>query len=506
MAIALAPPSRARRHIGRWRLPNLRLQLLPRLTTAFALGALVLCIAVAGTAYFSARSTIEGQAVAADESTASIDAGQLQLVPTSFIPSDILPKLSSIDTSDNSLSLYEFGPPGCSATDSCSWIDASPFTASQARSAFSNLDLPKSLIALVTGGKPGFQVFSFAGEAYIGVGYPVNGDAFFQVFPTAVVSKTLQDLVLALLFATVVTVLGGAVLGRWAARRVLRPLHEATLAASAIANGEFDTRLETDGTSDLAALAAAFNQMVDGVQARIEREARFASDVAHELRSPLTTLANSAAVLDSRRDELPERSQQALDLLTGEIHRFQRMVFDLLEISRLDAGVSNLSLAIVTTGELVRNTLASAGASEVPLVMDPDSAVTYLNVDKRRFERIMTNLIANAERHGGGASRVEVTSDDEAVHVAVEDAGPGVSAEDQHRIFDRFARGAATAGTRGRGSGTGLGLALVAEHVKLLNGTVTVEEAKGGGARFVVSLPLAPADLVSDDEEAEDSP
>jgi signal transduction histidine kinase len=407
------------------------------------------------------------------------------------------------------LSLFEFGPPDCSVitgccstTTSCSWIDASPFT-SQARSAFSNLDLPKSLIDVVTRGKPAFQVFSFAGDAYIGVGYPVNGDAFFQVFPTAVVSRTLQDLAIALLFASIVTVLLGAVLGRWAARRVLRPLHEATLAASAIANGEFETRLETDGTSDLAALAAAFNQMVDGVQARIEREARFASDVAHELRSPLTTLANSAAVLDSRRDELPERSQQALDLLTGEIHRFQRMVFDLLEISRLDAGVSNLSLAIVTTGELVRNTLASAGASEVPLVMDEATAVTYLNVDKRRFERIMTNLIANAERHGGGASRVEVTSDEEAVHVAVEDAGPGVSPEDQHRIFDRFARGAATAGTRGRGSGTGLGLALVAEHVKLLHGTVAVDEAAGGGARFVVSLPLAPADLVSEDDDME---
>jgi two-component system, OmpR family, sensor histidine kinase MtrB len=500
MAIALAtPPSRTRRHIGRWRLPNLRLQLLPRLTTAFALGAFVLCIAVAGIAYFSARSTIGGQAVSADESTTYLDAEALQLLtPLTNHSSQadqqaILSKLGSIDTTDSTLSLYEFGVPA-------NWIDASPFTGKQAR-PFTNLDLPSSLINVVSGSKPAYQVFSFDGDAYIGVGYPVNGDAYFQVFPTAAVSKTLQDLVLALLFATIVTTLSGAVLGRWAARRVLRPLHEATLAASAIANGEFDTRLEADGTSDLAALAAAFNQMVDGVQDRIDREARFASDVAHELRSPLTTLANSAAVLDSRRDELPERSQQALDLLTGEIHRFQRMVFDLLEISRLDAGVSNLSLAIVTTGELVRNTLASAGASEVPLVMDEATAVTYLNVDKRRFERIMTNLVANAERHGGGASRVEVTSDEVAVHVAVEDAGPGVSTEDQHRIFDRFARGAATAGTRGRGSGTGLGLALVAEHVKLLNGTVAVDEAKGGGARFVVSLPLAPADLVSEDDD-----
>ena len=184
-----------------------------------------------------------------------------------------------------------------------SWIDASPFTGKQAR-PFTNLDLPNSLVNVVSGGKPAYQVFSFDGDAYIGVGYPVNGDAYFQVFPTAAVSKTLQDLVLALLFATIVTTLSGAVLGRWAARRVLRPLHEATLAASAIANGEFDTRLGPTGRAT-SALAAAFNQMVDGIQDRIDREAKIASDVAHELRSPLTTLANSAAVLDSDATSCP---------------------------------------------------------------------------------------------------------------------------------------------------------------------------------------------------------
>ena len=221
MAIALATPASTRRHVRRWRLPNLRLQLLPRLTAAFALGSLVLCLAVTGIAYFSARSTIEGQAVTAAESTAYSDAEQLQLVPPTTGASNILPKLSSIDTSDNSLSLYEFG---ASSVGGTSWIDASPFTASQARSAFSNLDLPTSLVDSVAGGTPAFQVFDFDGDAYIGVGYPVNGNEFFQVFPTATVSSTLQDLALALLFATIVTTLSGAVLGRWAARRVLRPL------------------------------------------------------------------------------------------------------------------------------------------------------------------------------------------------------------------------------------------------------------------------------------------
>src|ERR1700691_489477 len=167
MAIALAtPPSRTRRHIGRWRLPNLRLQLLPRLTTAFAL-----CTAVASIAYFSARSTIGGQAVSSDESTTYLDAQALQLLtPLTNHSSQadqqaILSKLGSIDATDSTLSLYEFGVPA-------SWIDASPFTGKQAR-PFTNLDLPSSLVNVVSGGKEAYQVFSFDGDAYIGVGYPV---------------------------------------------------------------------------------------------------------------------------------------------------------------------------------------------------------------------------------------------------------------------------------------------------------------------------------------------
>ena len=467
---------------------------------AFSLGALVLCLAVAGIAYFSARSTIAAQAIQTAEATALTNARTLQTVTPDASGLNILKNLTSFDSADGSLSLYEF---------SSNWLVASPYTNPTPTTSFSKFDLPESLVALVTSGVAAEQVFSFDGAQYIGVGYLVGGNGFFQVFPTTSTSRTLGDLGIALLFATIVTTLAGAVLGRWAAKRVLRPLHNATLAASAIAAGQLDTRLETDDTSDLSALASAFNTMVDGVQNRIEREARFASDVAHELRSPLTTLATSASVLESRRDELPERSKQALDLLASEIQRFQRMVFDLLEISRLDAGVANLTLSVVTTGDLVRNALASAGASDVPLAMDASTAEIFLNVDKRRFERIITNLVTNASRHGGGATRVEVTRGDDIIRIAVEDHGPGVPPDERSRIFERFARGAVTAGQRGSGSGSGLGLALVTEHLKLHNGTITVEDAPDGGARFVVEVPIAPPSVFSDEgpfDDDEDSP
>ena len=455
----------------------------------------MLCLAVAAIAYFSARSTIAAQAIQAAEATALTNARTLQSVTPDSAGLNILAQLTGFDSADGSLSLYEFHS---------NWIVASPYTNPTPATSFSKYDLPASLVTLVRNGTAAEQVFGFDGAQYIGVGYAVSGNHFFQVFPTSSTSRTLGDLGIALLFATIVTTLAGAVLGRWAARRVLRPLHNATLAASAIAAGQLDTRLETDDTSDLSALASAFNTMVDGVQDRIEREARFASDVAHELRSPLTTLATSASVLESRRDELPERSKQALDLLASEIHRFQKMVFDLLEISRLDAGVENLTLSVVTTGDLVRNALASAGASDVPLMMDDATAETFLNVDKRRFERIITNLVTNAARHGGGATRVEVSSDEAAVRIAVEDRGPGVPTDERDRIFERFARGSVTAGQRGSGSGSGLGLALVSEHLKLHNGSIAVEDAPEGGARFVVEVPIAPASVFSDEGPFDD--
>lgn len=458
---------------------------------AFSLGALVLCLTVASIAYFSARSTIAAQAIQTAESTALTNARSLQALTPDPSGLNILAKLTAFDAADGTLSLYAFGT---------NWIVAAPYTTPELATSFSKDNLPQSLSSTVISGNAAEQVFRFGGAQYIGVGFFVNNNSFFQVFPTTSVSRTLGALAIALLFATLMTTLLGAILGRWAARRVLRPLRDATVAASAIAAGEFHTRLETDDSSDLSALASAFNKMADGVQARIEREARFASDVAHELRSPLTTLATSASVLESRRDELPERAKQALDLLAGEIQRFQRMVFDLLEISRLDAGVANLSLSVVTTGELLRNSLVSSGANDVPLFIDGNTEATFLEVDKRRFERIIANLITNATRHGGGATRVEAWSDAAAVHIAVEDHGPGVPEEERERIFGRFARGAATAGQRGRGSGSGLGLSLVAEHLRLLNGAIEIEEAPGGGARFVISVPVAPENLFADDD------
>ena len=284
-----------------------------------------------------------------------------------------------------------------------------------------------------------------------------------------------------------VTTVAGAIVGRWAASRALRPLHETAQAALAIAGGRLGTRLESADFADLAVLASAFNRMVDQLQERIEHEARFSSDVNHELRSPLTTLATSLSVLEARRDELPPKALQALDLLGAEVRRFRRLVDDLLEISRFDAASGEIFRDEVSVGALVEHTVRATGA-DVPIRLAPGVASWHILVDKRRFERILANLFENAQRYAGGRRcwRLKVTAQWCASWSRT--PGPGIAPEERDRIFERFSRGS-TGRRRGLGDGTGLGLAIVAQHVHQHGGRVWVEGRPGGGSRFVVELP-----------------
>lgn len=347
------------------------------------------------------------------------------------------------------------------------------------------------------------QTYVYRNTPQIAVGVQIRPlDAvYFEIFDIGDLAHTLRVLLLALVGAGLVTTVLGAVLGRWASGRSLRPLTGVSRVAVAIAGGELGTRLAAaPGDPDLAALTSSFNRMVDQLQERIEREARFTSDVSHELRSPLTTLAASLEVLEHQAGEMTPSGRRALELLAADVRRFQRMVGDLLEISRSDTGSADLTLDEVQPGELVCRSIAAAqrslpGAGEPPPVwVDPALEDIRLSVDKRRFERVMTNLIENAAHYGGGARVVRVErgqaldGHDVWVRVSVEDAGPGVPEGERARVFERFYRGHA-AFQRGAGTGTGLGLALVAEHVRLHGGRVWADQAEGGGARFTIELP-----------------
>jgi two-component system, OmpR family, sensor histidine kinase MtrB len=346
--------------------------------------------------------------------------------------------------------------------------------------------------------EPARMIVTVNGEKNLVVGVPLPevGASYFEFFSLSDIDSTLRSVGYSLLFAGFITTIVGVVLGSVASRRAVKPLGDAAQAAKAIAGGRLDTRLETTDDHDLRLLANSFNDMASALQLRVERDARFASDVSHELRSPLMTLAASVEVMQARRDEMPERAQAALDLLVGDVARFQGLVEDLLEISRFDAGAIRLHREDLLVAEFVRQAVGVSSVPNTPVKVTERAERLVMQGDRRRLARVIANLIDNARLHGGGEPEVYVS---EAEHdgeplghvwIAVEDHGAGVPSEERHLVFERFARGA-VAGRRSSSDGAGLGLALVDEHVRLHGGNVRVEDRRDGeaGARFVIELP-----------------
>jgi len=353
-------------------------------------------------------------------------------------------------------------------------------------------DVPPEMRTLVSEGHAAHQrITTTDGPAIVvGVRIPAVDADYYEIVVLKELADTLAVIRDALLGAAGLTTLAAALLGMWAGRRVLSPLRDVSGAATAIAEGDLSQRLEPRGDPDLDPLVVSFNSMVDALQVRMERDARFASDVSHELRSPLTTLSASAELLEHRIDELPSSLREPVELLGAEVHRFERLVSELLELARAEAEVDDVSLEPVNLGELVLHAVGLTIEGDFVLEIDPQVAATPVLTDKRRVSRILTNLVDNARHHGHGVRAVRVSGGDGLARITVDDAGEGVPVEEREQVFERFFRGAA-AGRRDRSSGTGLGLALVAEHVRLLHGRVWVEDASPGpGARFVVELPV----------------
>lgn len=361
--------------------------------------------------------------------------------------------------------------------------------------AIGRASVPSGLRRMVEQGVPAKQRINLAGDPHLVIGLPipaVDGE-YFEVFSLNELDKTLGVVRNALVGAAAATTLLAALLGFWASRRVLQPLTAVGGAAAEIAEGDLTRRLEDRGDPDLHELTESFNRMVDALQLRIERDARFASSVSHELRSPLTTLAAGTEMLAVDEAALPSRARVALHVLRTDVARFQSLVEDLLELSRAEADVDEVFAEPVRLGELVLHSTGTVTGPVFPVAIDPAAAAEPMLTDKRRLERVLANLLENARAHGDGVARVGLERRGDHVRITVDDHGTGVAPEEREQVFERFYRGAA-AGRRDPGSGTGLGLALVLEHVRILRGKVWVEDSPDtGGARFVVELPWEPA-------------
>ncbi len=327
----------------------------------------------------------------------------------------------------------------------------------------------------------------------------------YQLFPLTDEQQTLTLVRNATIGAGMLIVVGLAGLAALVTYMVVGPVYEAARTARRFSSGHLEARMPVRGQDDLAQLAQSFNEMAGRLQSQIDElealssvQQQFVADVSHELRTPLTTLRMAADVLESKRVDLAPDDARAVQLLQGQLDRFEVLLSDLLETSRQDAGSVQLDYDEVDLVALARRSvselapLASEVGSQVTVTGD-DSLI--VPCDRQRVERILTNLLANALEHGqGGPVAVSVTNDSERASVAVTDHGVGLSEEAMSRVFTRFWR-ADPARVR-RVGGSGLGLSIALGDARAHGGTLAAAGSPGSGATFTLSLPLHPSGVV----------
>jgi signal transduction histidine kinase len=300
----------------------------------------------------------------------------------------------------------------------------------------------------------------------------------------------LDQLRYALLAGWIAVVVLAAGVGHVLARRTLEPVGRASRAARAVAEGLLATRLPVRGRDEFGAWAASFNDMAEALQTKIAalsaaqaRERRFTADVAHELRTPVTALVAEASLLGERLDRIPADARRPAELLVADVVRLRRLLEELMEISRLDAGQEPVCAQPVDPTALLRSIVESRGwRDRVTVTGDP----VVVHTDPRRLERIFANLIANAVEHGAGAVRASICVDGSTAAISVTDEGPGIAPEHLPHLFDRFYK--ADPSRSGRGSG--LGLAIAQENARLLGGRLRVRSEVGAGTEFRFELPI----------------
>jgi two-component system sensor histidine kinase MtrB len=282
-------------------------------------------------------------------------------------------------------------------------------------------------------------------------------------------------------------------------RWVVLPVRHAAQAAQRLSAGHLEERMQVLGVDDLAALATSFNEMAASLQAKLAEledlssvQRQFVSDVSHELRAPLTTIRMAADLLFESRQELDPVGGRSVELLQSQLERFETMVVDLLEISRYDAGAATLEADLIDVCDLVRRSaddaqqLAERKGSRIEFRLPATGC--FAEVDRRRVERILRNILVNAVEHGDGKDVVVTAAiDSAAVAVSVRDYGVGLRPGEQQRVFERFWRAdPARARTTG---GTGLGLAISLEDALLHGGWLQAWGERGKGSVFRLTLP-----------------
>jgi two-component system sensor histidine kinase MtrB len=369
-------------------------------------------------------------------------------------------------------------------------------------------EVPKTLRDFVKAGQVSYQYATvhtegFSGPALI-IGSPTSSRVtnleVYLIFPLSSEENTITlvrgtmatgGLVLLVLLA------GIAVL---VSRQVVLPVRSASRIAERFAEGHLTERMPVRGEDDMARLAVSFNDMAESLSRQITQleefgnlQRRFTSDVSHELRTPLTTVRMAADLIYDHSDDLDPALRRSTELMVNELDRFETLLTDLLEISRHDAGVAELSVEAVDLRSTVNSALGNVGHladdAGIELLVDMPGTEVIAEVDARRVERILRNLIANAIDHAERRPvRIRMAADEDTVAVTVRDYGVGLRPGEEKLVFSRFWR--SDPSRVRRSGGTGLGLAISIEDARLHQGRLEAWGEPGKGACFRLTLPL----------------
>ena len=372
--------------------------------------------------------------------------------------------------------------------------------------------VPDQLIELVAASDDPWQVYhpiTYAGVPtttelgfMIGTTLRSGDDGVYELyylFPLDREEATLALVQRTLFTASALLLVLIGVIAWFVVRQTVTPVRLAARIAERLAAGGLQERMHVRGEDDLARLATSYNKMATNLERQIKQledlsrmQQRFVSDVSHELRTPLTTVRMAADVLHEARTQLNPSAARSAELLQKELDRFESLLGELLEISRFDAGVAVLEPEEVDCRELARQATTSLGAlaerAGIELVLDLPAGPCVAEVDPRRIDRILRNLVANAIEHGERRPvQVTVRADDRTVAFTVRDHGVGLRPGEAASVFNRFWR-ADPARTRTTG-GTGLGLAIALEDTHLHGGWLQAWGRPGLGSQFRLTLP-----------------
>ena len=329
-----------------------------------------------------------------------------------------------------------------------------------------------------------------------------NGTVYelYLIYDLNTAQQTLNEIQSVLWAGGAVLVLLIGAVAWYVTRNVVSPVSHAAMVSEKLAAGQLQERMVVKGEDEVARLGASFNHMAASLQEQItqlatlsQMQQRFVSDVSHELRTPLTTVRMAAEVLYDARDDFDPINKRSAELLYNQVERFQSLLSDLLEISRFDAGVAVLDAEPEDLLQVIAHVIEGAApvAAEYgsEIIFTPPQGALVVDMDARRIDRILRNLILNAVEHGEGKPvTVTVAANETAVGVAVRDHGIGMDPAQAARVFDRFWRAdPARARTTG---GSGLGLSIAMEDTKLHHGWLQAWGRKGDGANFRLTLPL----------------